>query len=208
MSDIRPLPLSSFEEEAVAKSELEKAREILRGALAEREKIRERARQEGYERGLAEGRDAAAAQERERLAREAAPLGDVLRAAARGVAERRAELLAEAERELLRLSVRIAEKIVKAEAASGPRVTLENVRRAAGLAVRRRELLIRVNPEDVAALETFLPELRRELVDLVDARIEADPAVARGGAVVATPEGAVDARLRTQLDEIERELLG
>jgi flagellar assembly protein FliH len=208
MTDIRPLPLRSFEDEALIAADFEKARDVLRGAIAEREKIRERARQEGFERGLAEGREAAANAERERLSKEAAPLGDVLRAAAAAIGGKRAELAASAERELVRLSVRIAEKIVKAEVARGPRVALDNLRRAIALAVRRREVRVRLNPADLEAVEKFLPELRREAVDLGDVALEADPAVARGGAVVVTPEGAVDADLRSQLDEIERGLAG
>ena len=160
------------------------------------------------ERGLAEGREAAAAAERERLAKEVAPLGDVLRAAAAAIGEKRAELAAAAERELVRLSVRIAEKIVKAEVASGARVAVENLRRAIALAARRREVRVRLHPADLKAVETFLPELRREVVDLGPVALEADPAVARGGAVVVTPEGAVDADIASQLDEIERGLLG
>jgi flagellar assembly protein FliH len=208
MPDIRPLPLTSFEEDAPAGEELRKAREVLQAALAEREKIREQARREGYETGLAEGRAAAAAAERERLARECAPLGDLLRAAARAVEDRRAELAAAAERELVKLSVRIAEKIVKAEVAHGRPVAADNLRRAVALAVRRRELRVRVHPEDLALIEGFLPELRRELGDLGGVALESDPGLARGGVVVSTPEGAVDADLRTQIEEIERGLLG
>lgn len=208
MSDVRPLPLRSFEDEALAQIELDKAREILRGAIAEREKIRERARQEGFERGFAEGREAASVDAREKLSREAAPLADVLRAAAAAVGEKRAELAVAAERELVRLAVRIAEKVVKAEVESGSRVAIENLRRAVALAARRREVRVRLNPADLEAVEKFLPELRRELVDLGDVKLEADPAVERGGAVVVTPEGTVDADLRTQLLEIERGLLG
>jgi flagellar assembly protein FliH len=193
MADIRPLPLKSFEEEALAGEELRKAREVLQAALAERERIREQARRDGFEKGLAEGREAAVRAERERLARECAPLGELLRAAAR---------------EVDRLSVRIAEKIVKAEIAGGRPVAAENLRRAVALAVRRRELRVRVNPDDLALVEGFLPELRRELGDLGRVELEADPALARGGVVVSTPEGSVDAGLQAQLDEIERGLLG
>lgn len=208
MSDIRPLPLRSFDDEALAEAELEKAREILRGAIGEREKIREQARRDGYEKGLQEGREAAAVVERERLGREAAPLGDVLRAAAAAVDAKRAELAAAAETDLLRLAVRIAEKIVKAEVESGRRVAAENLRRAVALAVRRREIRVRLNPADLEMIEAFLPELRRGAPDLGPVLLEADAAVARGGVVVVTPEGVVDADLRTQIEEIERGLLG
>ena len=119
MADIRPLPLRSFEDELLAGEELRKARDILQAALAEREKIREQARVDGYAAGLAEGREAVAQVERERAGLQAAPLADLLRAAAKAVEERRAELAADAERDLVRLFVAIAEKIVKAEVKRG-----------------------------------------------------------------------------------------
>ncbi len=208
MVDFRPLPLRSFEDVALVGEELRKAREVLQAALAEREKIREQARRDGFEAGLAEGREAAAKAERARLGLEAAPLAGLLRSAAQAVEARRAELAAGAERDLLRLSVRIAEKIVKAEVESGRRVAPENLRRAVALAVRRGELRVRLHPADLAMVDAFLPELRRELGDLGHVGLEADEAVERGGVVVVTAEGRVDAQLRTQIEEIERGLLG
>lgn len=208
MGDARPLELTPFEEEARAREERGRAKDLLQAALAEADRIREAARHEGFERGFAEGRDAAAREARERAAAECRGIPDVLGAAARAVAESRTALVAEAERDLVALAVRIAEKLVKAELAAGRPVAAANLRRALELAVRRRDVRVRLNPADLAAVETYLPELRRRLADLGEVALEADAAVARGGAVVVTPEGTVDADLRTQIEEIERGLLG
>ncbi len=208
MTDIRPFHLRSFEEEARTREREVKARDILQEALAERDRIREEARRAGFEAGLSQGREAGAKAERERVAAETKGLADLLRQAAAAVEGRRAELVAEAERDLVRLAIAIAEKIVRREVEAGTPVAPEVVRRAIELMARRHEVRILLHPADVAVVEAVLPELRRQFADLGKVSIEASDGVSRGGCRVASREGAVDADLRTQLEEIERGLLG
>jgi flagellar assembly protein FliH len=204
----RPFELRSFEEDVEALSRLARAREVLREAEEERDRMREEGRRAGFEAGLAEGREAAVRAERERVAAETAGLADALRRAAEGLETARAELAIEGERELLRLAVRIAERVVKAEVASGRPVAAANLRRAVELTARRREVRVRVHPADLSALEACLPDLRRSVTDLGAVAFDPDPSLARGGCVVTTSEGVADADVRAQLDEIERGLLG
>jgi flagellar assembly protein FliH len=176
--------------------------------LAERDRIREQARVEGLEAGRAEGREAALRAERERLAQETAGVRELLRQALAGLEAARAELIAAAERDLVSLAVKIAGKIVKREAASGPSVAPENVRRAIALLARRSDVRVLLHPSDLKAVEAALPGLAREFADLGAVAVESSPAVQRGGCRVVTREGAVDADVAVQLEEIERGLLG
>jgi flagellar assembly protein FliH len=207
---LRPFDLRSFEDEARALLEEARARskEILRGADAEAQGIREEARRAGREQGRAEGREAAAAAERERIGRETSGLADLLRAAARQVEARRSALAAEAERDLVRLAVAVAEKIVRAEIRSGRPVAAANLRRAVELVTHRRRLKALLHPEDLAAVEACLPALRADLANLGTLDLEESGTVSRGGCVLVTEEGSVDADVRTQLEEIERGLTG
>lgn len=212
MSDVvRPLELRSFEEEA--RRILEEARlragEILQAAREEAERIREEARRQGREEGRAEGREEAAAAERERVARETAGLADLLRAAARGVRECREELAAAAERDLVRLAMAVAEKILRAEVRAGRPLAAASLRRAVELVTCRRRIKVLFHPDDRAVLEACLPSLRADFPDLGAVELETSGTVERGGCVVMTEEGgAVDADLKTQMEEIERGLLG
>jgi flagellar assembly protein FliH len=207
---LRPFELRSFEDEARALLEAARARakEVLREADAAALRIREEARRAGREQGMAEGREAAAAAERERIGREAAGLADLLREAARQVGERRSALAAEAERDLVRLAVAVAEKILRAEIRSGRPVAAASLRRAVDLVTHRRRLKALVHPEDLAAVQACLPALRADLADLGALELEESGTVSRGGCVLVTEEGSVDADLRTQLEEIERGLTG
>jgi flagellar assembly protein FliH len=200
MADVRPFALRSFDAEVEAQAELERLRAEIRAAEAERDRIRDVARREGLELARKEAVEAAAA--------DAAPLADLLRKAAAAVEERRDEWIADAEREVLRLTMAVAAKVVKAEIAAGRPVAEANLRRAVELTARRHELQVLVHPDDLARIEAYLPELRREFSDVHQIVLEAGHAVDRGGVIVQTREGSVDATIASQFDQIERGLLG
>ncbi len=207
MTDIRPFQLQSFEDEVHAQEQVIQAKQILEAAMKERERIREEARREGLEKGRAEALAAAQKSERERLAPEAAAARDLLKKAAEALQGKRAELVAAAERDLVRLALAIARKIVKREV-RGEDVAAENVRRAIELTASRQVVRILVHPADLSSIEAFLPDLRREFTDILDVALEGSDTVDRGGCVVSTREGSVDATIAAQLEEIERGLLG
>lgn len=209
MHRARPFKLTAFEQEAAA--EVEKARQasrkILEDAAKEAEKVREQAYRDGFEKGFREGTGKAAAEERERVAKETAGLADLLGKIGRQIEAKRRALEASAEQDLVGLAVAIAEKIVRREVERGEPVTVENVRRAITLTAHRRSLDILLHKDDVKLIKTYVPALKKEFLDVADVRLRADESVSRGGCVVVTREGAVDADIRTQLEEIERQLL-
>ena len=118
------------------------------------------------------------------------------------------EWTAATERDLLKLSLAAAAKVVKTEIAAGRPVAEANLRRAVELTARRQELQVLVHPDDLARIEAYLPELRREFSEIHKIAIDAAPGVDRGGVIIQTREGSVDATIATQLDQIERGLIG
>ena len=201
-----PIKLTSFEDEGRAIVEKAKvaAKWILEKALGESRQIREKARQEG----LQEAREAAAVAEKERVVKETAGLADLLQNVAKGVESTRAELVAEGEKDLVRLALRVAGLIVKREVKNKESVAVENLNHAVQLTVDRHTLEILLNPKDAKLVEKYLPKLRKSFLDIAQVHISADEDVAPGGCTVITKSGAVDADIKTQLEEIERQLLG
>lgn len=153
------------------------------GAEADREEARRVGRAEGREEGLA-------------------TVTELLCRARRDVA-RRSE---EAENDLLRLSVRIAEKLLGRELAADPSAIADVVRTALRGARSRRELVVRVHPGDAAQVAAARPRLAEALVRHGELSIQADPAVSPGGCQIDTEAGTIDARLEVQLAAIERAL--
>jgi len=208
MQDARPLELKSFDEEVQAQADLVRLRAEIQAAEQQRDAVRDMARREGLELGRLDAIEHATKVERERVAVETAGLADLLRQVAAALEAQRSSLGARAERDLLKLALLIAGKVTKADIQQGRPVAEANLRRAVELTARRQELKVLLNPQDVARIEEFLPELRRDFADVQKIALEADPSIGRGGVVVQTREGSVDATIAAQLEEIERGLLG
>jgi type III secretion system HrpE/YscL family protein len=157
----------------------------LQAAHEEAERIRRKAEAEGRERGLA-------------------AVTELLVGARAAAARARAG----AEAELRVLAVRIAEKILGRELKSDPAAVIDVAAAALRHAGEPRELVVRCAPDDLAALERGKPRLLERSRAAQAVRFVADERVARGGCIIETELGIVDARLSTQLDAIEKALRG
>jgi type III secretion protein L len=118
----------------------------------------------------------------------------------------RESALVEVEQELLRLSVKIAEKIIGRELKRDD-ATLADIIASALRNVQQQEMLVvRVNPADAplaqAHRERLDPTSRALRLDLVP-----DPRVARGGCVIESATLTVNAQLDVQLRILESALL-
>jgi len=163
----------------------------LAAAQAEADAIRATARAEGHadglEAGLAEGR-----------ARLAAALAALESAHAEVVALR--EATAEAvERDAVELAVRLAEKIVAGTLAAEPERVLDVVRGALRRLAERRRVTVLVHPDDLELVRAAAAAFASELGGIEHCDVQAERRLARGGAVVRTDEGQVDASVETQL---------
>ncbi|MCA8962507.1 MAG: hypothetical protein KDC38_18405, partial [Planctomycetes bacterium] len=114
--------------------------------------------------------------------------------------------LSAARESLLDLALRIAETIVHGEIQSRPDVLFENTRTALERLEVEGLVIIDVHPEDRASLEEFLGRSVSDLLDpaAVELRERAD--LDRGGLIVRSNAGFVDASVRGQLDNVRRRL--
>ena len=171
-----------FEARLGAERIVAEAREAARDIGAAAEADAARLRQAAVE----EGRSEAAASASELLA---------------WAASERDRLLATAEAEVVRLALGLAAKILAREAEHGGAVAHDMARRALAEARGRTVLALRVHPLDLAGVREREPELPANASGMAWI---SDPAVGRGGAVVETETGFIDARLETQLEVVRR----
>jgi type III secretion system HrpE/YscL family protein len=113
-----------------------------------------------------------------------------------------------AEAELRTLAVHIAEKILGRELLLDGATVVDVAREALKHVGEPRELVVRCAPEDLEALARGKPRLVERCRAAQAVVFRPDATVARGGCVVETELGLVDARLSTQLEAIERALRG
>jgi flagellar assembly protein FliH len=112
------------------------------------------------------------------------------------------------EREILRLIFAIAKKIIHNRIDSDQGIVKGVVLKAIGLAAEKSEVAIRINPEDFEYVEKLRPEFFAKFSELKSITVTSDPSIIRGGCLLETPYGGVDARIETQLERVYQSLEG
>lgn len=179
-------------------------------AIQEAERIREQARREGYQRGYEQGYSDGEQHARQQAETALQQTLDALRAelqrALSAVHAQYEAYLQHAESQMLELTLEVVRKVVREELRLQPEhvqaIVRETLRRVQGFG----RLRIRVNPLDVETVRQRRPALL-QIVDGVEGiEIVEDRRVDPGGCIIETEQGVYDARIRTQLGEIERAL--
>jgi len=167
---------------------------------------------DGYAKGLAkgeaEGRAAGEAAARQEFVGKVQGLAEVLAAIALGLDERKQELQARSEADLLRLSMAIARRIVRQELATDSRQVMQTVQAAISLATSRQDVMLCICPHDLTVIEEELPKLRQVFTDLGRVSVESRDNLQQGDVILVTHEGEIDLRLEEQFSAIERALAG
>jgi flagellar assembly protein FliH len=149
------------------------------------------------ERGLAEGRAAGLAAAAEALAAGRT----ALEGAVADLAAARSEFVAAAELRAIELALALAEKVLGAALAADPALVCEVVAGALRRITDHDGIVIELNPEDVDLVATWIDASGKHARVSIDVR--AERRVGRGGCIVRTSEGDVDARLPEQLASAE-----
>lgn len=170
------------------------ARRVIAAAEEDAAGIREAAKREGFDAGLAQGREKLemAAERLNRIAIE--------------LASTKPRLLAEATEETVNLAVAICERILGPLAAESPAYVTGVVTSALSAMSERENVTVRINPSDMQTLIEAKPEILSVIDGVKNLTFLDDPSVQKGGCIVETGSTEIDARLKTQLDEIVRAL--
>ena len=103
------------------------------------------------------------------------------------------------------LGIAIAERLLRRTLAVDPKATVDLMHTALGWAVGAEHIRIRCHPDDCDVIEQAAALPPSDLPnDIVFVR---DDTITRGGCIVETTQGVIDARLETMLDRIAEELL-
>jgi len=153
----------------------DKARELLDQAKAEAAAIRAEAQRSGYEEGLTQ-------------------LNRILHEAK----TQYGRMLHDSEPEMF------AERIIGHCVEVTPQVMLEIIHKAIESLKYQKEIRIRVNPDDLGFLKENKMQLYTMLGESKEIEIVEDALVGRGGCIIDTEIGTIDARLETQLRVIEK----
>jgi flagellar assembly protein FliH len=186
---------------------------ILSDARTEAEAIKRRAHADGLKEALEAAKTRLEKQLAEeiksRRAKEVDELVRVLGDAITEVNARRDGMERDARRDLVGLAIAVAAAVVKREVQCSDEVARLNLEEAIRLSARRSKILVRLSEQDVQIADAMLAE-QQLLQTSPESAVEiiASSEIEPGGCVIESATGLIDARIETQLQEIETLLLG
>lgn len=176
-----------------------KAQTIIENAKVEQETIRSNAQKEGYDNGNKEGYENGK-QEAERLI-------DRMHKIIDAVMLRREEILNETEHQIVELVILMARKVIKIISENQKSVIMSNVLQALKKVKTRGDITVRVNLADVKLTSEHTDEFIKRVENIKGITVLEDSSVEKGGCIVETDFGAIDARISSQLSELEQKIM-
>lgn len=154
--------------------------------------------EEAYNKGLDQGKASAMAAQQEKVDSAAVAFKE----AVEGLVRIRRRDVERMEMETVRLSLAIARKIIGYETDQGE-VIGHVVKAAMQKVADPRHLTLRLNPKDIDTVKDFQQDLLPDDDVSTDLRLEADETIQRGGCIIETKLGDVDARIDQQIKIID-----
>jgi len=200
---------ASTDPDALIENARIKCEKMIKEAEAQAEELIEQARlkaeaeaksieEEAWQRGYAEGMEAAAAQNKALLEE-----AERIRQSA---AEEYDNILAGMEADILDLAIKIARKVVAGELAANRDVILQIVSSTIRECSDKSNLVVKVSPSDCE----YLNENRERLAAMTEGadsiEIKAESVMKPGDCIVDSSLGSIDAGVSTKLDKIEKAL--
>ncbi len=201
----RAAQITAEAQQACAQAQRE-ASELLEDAQVQAEAMREAAWQEGFHEGREAGQTAAALELQRDQEVQTAQARAQLQTLVDAVGAARQELWNAQEAEMAAFVLTIARQVVKTEVTQNPEVIAHVLQNALRRVTDKDQVRIRVSLPDAAQVRG----MREDLLNLMDGvknlEIVDDRRIGQGGCVVETNAGTIDAKIETQLDEVERAL--
>lgn len=181
---------------ATAQQEAEK---IIEQAKTSQADIIAKAKEEGFIQGREEGF--------ENGKKEVERLVERMHKIIEGVQNKRQEILDNTEQQIVDLVVLMTRKVVKIMSDNQKSVIMANIVQALKKVKGRGDVTLRVNLTDVKLTTEHIQDFIREVENIQNIVVVEDSSVEKGGCIVETDFGAVDARISSQLVELETKIL-
>lgn len=200
-SDQAAIIKSSAEKEAqeiIEKARAE-AQEIIAKAHEEEQEILDKSNRDGFKAGHEEGYKEGKAEAERLVAR--------IHKMIEGIQTKRQEILDGTEQQIVNLVILIARKVVKIMSDNQKSVIMANVVQALKKVKGSGDVTLRVNLSDVKLTTEHIGEFIHQVENIKHISIVEDSSVEKGGCIVETDFGAIDARIASQLGELETQIL-
>ena len=174
--------------------------DAIQRAKTRSQKITEQARKEGYKEGYDEGFAQAFKKGEEEAKKEFSPLLETIQNLIEDLSIFREKMYPKLEREMVELVVNLTKKVIHFELSTREDSVIEMIQLAVQSVLDKESMVIKINQDDKSYAESFRPELHHMYGEIKNITFEAHSGIARGGCVIESNFGIVDARLE-KLDE-------
>ena len=166
---------------------------------SESESIKDAAYKEGYAKGYDEGFEKSFADGNNDLTK----LNEKLKKILAETINKRNEIIDTAEAQLIEVAILIAKRVVKMLTEKDKGIVIRNIQEALRRIKGRTKITIRVNIDALEISARHKDEFYQMLDKIEGVTVLEDPNVDVGGCMIETDFGDIDARINTQLNEIE-----
>jgi flagellar assembly protein FliH len=187
------------EAEKVIQEAQKKADELIQDAMKKSTGIEDDAREEGMAKGQERGYEDGKA-EMERVI-------DRLHLIINKAIDRRNEIIEESEAQLVQLVLQIARKVIKVISENQKNVVINNVVQALRKLKNKADVVIRVNLDDLQTTTAHTKEIINRIERVNTITVLEDSSVDPGGCIIEADFGQIDARITSQLREIEERII-
>jgi len=184
--------------EVIRKAE-EEAAQIKAQASLEQSDVSKNAYNEGFNKGLEDGFNSGSEEVNRLIERTHKILEAVM--------SRREEILSETEQQIVELVVLMTRKVVKIISENQKSVVMANVLQALKKVKGRGDVTLRVSLADVKLTTEHIQDFIKQVENVNGITVLEDSTVDKGGCIVETDFGAIDARISSQLTELETKIL-
>ncbi|MBF0274172.1 MAG: hypothetical protein HQK84_02955 [Nitrospinae bacterium] len=182
-----------------AQKMFDKAKATLAQAESEAEALKRSAFEEGYEEGCKEGMEKGM----EDAKKSVAVYLNLFQKGIEDISSLRDEVFHKSESEIVEMILKIARKVVHSELMINREVVLNVIKAAIRNILQKEKMTIRINPEDFDYAVSCKPDLQEYVEDLKNVVMEKDDTIARGGCIVISETGRVDAQIDNSMEEVE-----
>lgn len=166
----------------------------LHATQAEMGKLRDQGYKDGYSEGVSKGEKEYVEQLRE------------LAKAINDVTQNKKEFFKDSEPELVKLALKIAEKIVHTHIELDPAAMIAIVDESIKRITDKDKVIIKTSSEDADFVRQNRDRILEKMPDIRTLEIQNDPRIERGGCVIETQLGFIDSLISTKLSSLETAL--
>ncbi|MCI5473009.1 MAG: flagellar assembly protein FliH [Spirochaetia bacterium] len=190
---------ASIDAEKIISDAKQEAEKIISEAKAQEEFIKSQAEKTGYDAGYKDGFSSGEDEQNLLIGR--------IHKIIESIMKRREEILKETESQIVELILLMTRKVVKVISENQKQVLANNILSALNKVRSKGEVILRVNLDDVKIAAQNLSEFTKRVENVSKITVVEDSTVEKGGCIVETDFGEIDATIHSQLHELEEKIL-